>query len=91
MCRLGARITLVLIFRHSVVHFTLVCLVAELLNRIKAKVNLVMIQTLLLSNVNYFVIMLTRYWPVSKHGHLQLYSESKAWQPSTQLYDEPAY
>lgn len=58
MCRLGAGITLVLIFRHSVVHFTVVCLVAELLKRIKAKVNLVMIQTLLLISCWTYLLFL---------------------------------
>ena len=37
------------------------------------------------SNVNYFVIMPTRYWSLSQHGHLQPHSKSKAWQLSTQL------
>ena len=38
-----------------------------------------------LSNVNYFVIMLTKYWSLSQQGHLQSYSKSKAWQQSTLL------
>ena len=44
-----------------IVHFTVACQVDKPLNRSEAKGDLVMIQTLLLSNVNYFVIMLTRY------------------------------
>ena len=50
-------------------HFTVACLVAKPLNRSEAKVDLVMIQTLL-SNANYLVIMLTRYWSLSQQGHL---------------------
>ena len=42
-------------------------------------------KTLLLLKVKYSVIMLTRYWSLSQHGHLQLHSKSKAWQLSTQL------
>ena len=37
------------------------------------------------SNVNDFVIMLTRYWSPSQHGQLQPHSKSKARQVSTQL------
>ena len=48
-----------------IVHFTVACQVDKPLNRSEAKGDLVMIQTLLLSNVNYFVIMLTRYWSPS--------------------------
>ena len=48
--------------------------------------DLVMIQTLLLfkCTVNYFVIMLTRYWSFSRRGYLQPHFKSKAWQLSTQ-------
>ena len=37
-----------------------------------------------LSNLNYFVITLTRYWSLPR-GHLQPHSKSKAWQLSAQL------
>ena len=47
-------------------------------NRSEAKVDLVMIQTLLLSKTNFFVIMLTRYCSLSQQGHLQPHSKSKA-------------
>ena len=42
-----------------------------------------------ISNVNYFVLMLTRYCSLSQQGHLQPHSKSKAWQLSTQLLKWP--
>ena len=47
------------------VHFTVVCLVVKSLNRVSLRVTLFLIQRLLLLNVNYLVIMLTRYWSLS--------------------------
>ena len=61
------------------------CLVPKSVNRSQAKGDLVIIQTLLLLNANYFVIMLTRYWSLSQQGDLQPHSKSKTWQLSTQL------
>ena len=49
------------ILGRQIVHFTVECLVAKPLNKSEAKVDLVVIQTFCFSNVNYFVIMLTRY------------------------------
>ena len=72
-------------FWSEIVHFTVACLVAKPLNRSEAKGDLVMIQTSLFSNANYFVIMLIGYWSLSQQGHLQPQSKSKAWQLSTQL------
>ena len=69
----------------KIVHFTVAYLVAKPLNGSEAKVYLDMIQTLLLSNVNYLVITVTRNCSLSQHGHLQPHSKSKAWQLSTQL------
>ena len=71
----------------KIVHFIVVCLVAKPLNRSKAKVDLAMIQTLLLFKciLLYYYFMLTRYWSLSKQGHLQPHSKSKTWQLSTQL------
>ena len=56
-----------------IVHFTVVYLVARPLNRSKAKVYLVMIQTLLLFTCKLLsiVIMPTRYWSLSQQGHLK--------------------
>ena len=36
------------------------------------------------SNATYCVIMLTRYWSLSQHGHFQPHSKSKAWPLSVQ-------
>ena len=58
-------------FWSEIVHFTVACLVAKPLNRSEAKGDLVMIQTSLFSNANYFVIMLIGYWSLSQQGHLQ--------------------
>ena len=69
----------------STVHFTVACLVAKPFIRSEAKGDLVMIQILLLSNVNCLVVMLTRYWSLSKQGHLHPHSKFKDWQLSTQL------
>ena len=65
-------------FWSEIVHFTVACLVAKPLNRSEAKGDLVMIQTSLFSNANYFVIMLIGYWCLSQQGHLQPHSKSKA-------------
>ena len=71
--------------KSEIVYFTVACLVAKSLNRSEAKGDLVMIQTSLFSNANYFVIMLIGYWSLSQQGHLQRHSKSKAWQLITQL------
>ena len=70
----------------AIVHFTAAYLVSKLpLN--SSEGDFVMIQLLLLSNANYFVIMLTRYWSLWQQGHLQPYSKSKTWQVSTKWVD----
>ena len=62
--------------RDPVVNFTLsnTCLVAKPLDRSEAKVTLLWYKTCCFSNVDYFVIMLTRNWSLSKQGHLQPHS-----------------
>ena len=64
--------------KNIVAHFTVACLVAKPLNKSEAKGDLVIIQKLLLLKCKFlFVIMLTRYWPLSQQGHLQPHSRSK--------------
>ena len=50
--------------------YSCVLQVARPFNKSEAKDDLVIIQTLLLSKVNYFVVMLTRYWSLSQQDHL---------------------
>ena len=50
---------------------------------VRLRVTLLWYKPCCFSNVNYFVIMLTRYWSLSQHGQLQPHSKSKAWQLST--------
>ena len=70
----------------TIVYFTIAWLVAKPLNRCEAmRVTLLWYKPCCFSNVNYFVIMLTRYWSLSQQGHLQPHSKSKAWQLSTPL------
>ena len=73
----------------TMVHFIVASLVAKPLNRSEAKEGggggLLGYKTCCFSNVNYFVIMLSRYWSLPLQGHLQPHSKSKAWQLSTQL------
>ena len=72
-------------FKSSSPFFSYVLGSYKSVNRSQAKGDLVIIQTLLLLNANYFVIMLTRYWSLSQQGDLQPHSKSKTWQLSTQL------
>ena len=65
------------------VHFTVV-LGGQAFEQ-EAKGDLVMTKPCCFSNVNDFVIMLTRYWSPSHHSQLQLHFKSKAWQLSIQL------
>ena len=50
--------------------YSCVLQVARPFNKSEAKDDLVIIQTLLLSKVNYLVVMLTRYWSPSQQDHL---------------------
>ena len=47
---------------------------------VRLRVTLLWYKPSCFSNVNYYVIMLTRSWSLSQQGHLQPYSKSKAWQ-----------
>ena len=67
-----------------IVQFTVACLVAKPLIRSEAKVDLVMIQTLLLFKCKLPCCYANQVL-VLQQGHLQPHSKSKAWQPSTQL------
>ena len=75
----------------TTIHFIVASLVAKPLNRSEAKEGggggggLLGYKTCCFSNVNYFVIMLSRYWSLPLQGHRQPHSKSKAWQLSTQL------
>ena len=62
-------------------HFTVVCFIAKPLNRSAARGDLVSC----VSNVNYFILMLTRYCSLSQQGHLQPHSKSKAWKLGAKL------
>ena len=78
-----------LIFLITLVHnspiFTVACLVPTPLNGSVAEGDFVMIKHSCLSNANYFVIKLTRYWSLTLQGHLEPHSKSKAQKLSTQL------
>ena len=60
------------------VHFTVAYFVAKPKTGVRLKVTLLCYKCCCFSNVNYFVIMLTKYWSLSQQGHLQLHSKSKA-------------
>ena len=64
------------------IHFTVVCLVAKPLNRSEAKVDLVMVQTLLLFKCKLLCYLDTGLYHIKV---TQPHSKSKAWQLSTQL------
>ena len=59
-------------FEVTILHFTVVCLVAKPLNRSEATGDIVVIQTMLLSYVNHSVIMLTSFASLSFQGHPNL-------------------
>ena len=52
----------------------------SLWTEVRLRVTLLWYKPSCFSNVNYYVIMLTRSWSLSQQGHLQPYSKSKAWQ-----------
>ena len=52
----------------------------SLWTEVRLRVTLLWYKPSCFSNVNYYVIMLTRFWSLSQQGHLQPYSKSKAWQ-----------
>ena len=60
-------------------------LVAKPLSRMRPRVTRWWYKPCCFSNINYSVIMLSRYWSLSQHGRIQPHSKSKAWQLSTQL------
>ena len=64
-------------------------LVAKPLSRVKPRVTKWWYKPCCFSNINYLVIMLSRYWSLSQHGQIQPHSKSKAWQLSTQLRLSP--
>ena len=53
---------------------------------VKLRMNLLWYKLCCFSDVNYFVIILNRYWSLSWQGHLRSHFKSKAWQLSTKLY-----
>ena len=70
----------------TIVHFTGVCLVAKPFNRSETKGQIMLwYKSCYFSNVNCFVVKLTRYWSLSQQGHVQPHFKSKAWQLNTEL------
>ena len=63
--------------------------VAKPLSRVRPRVTRWWYKPCCFSNINYLVIMLSRYGSLSQHGQIQPHSKSKAWQLSTQLRLSP--
>ena len=68
-----------LLFAHKAV----VMVLPSLWTGVRLRLTLFWCKCCCFSYINYLVIMLTRYWSLSWHGHLQSHSKSKAWQLGT--------